>query len=276
MGDGPAEGGQPEPQRDAKDLHADRMPPPDPVRRASALTPRRLPGPVAASAGRSPAGVIPGARPRMAPMATAQRGTDRGSRRRGHLVVIGSSAGGHRGAVHSVVADLPADPGARSSSPSTSTRAGRATCAEILARHAGLPIDVVDGAAELDRRRDLRGPGQPAGRGHRWRRAAAPGRGVARSRHRSISCFSSAAEAYGERLIAVILTGTGSDGIGRGVGRQASRRHGRHREPGDRHVPVDARLRVAVDSVDARAELGAIGGVVRRPVEAGPTAAATR
>ena len=42
------------------------------------------------------------------------------------LVLIGSSAGGIE-ALTRLVADLPGDFGARSSSPSTSTRGGRAT-----------------------------------------------------------------------------------------------------------------------------------------------------
>lgn len=53
--------------------------------------------------------------------------------------------------------------------------------------------------------------------------------------------LTSAARTYGERLIAVILTGTGSDGAS-GARGEGSRRHGHHRKSGDRRVPWYARV----------------------------------
>jgi two-component system, chemotaxis family, CheB/CheR fusion protein len=126
------------------------------------------------------------------------------------LIVIGSSAGGIE-ALSRLVAGLPADlPAAVVIAQHLDPRRS-SHLAEILERHATLPIKVVDTTTRLDdglifvvppnRLVEVRDDGL------RLRRAT---RGTVAP---SIDLLlKSAAKVYGERLTAVILTGTGSDG----------------------------------------------------------------
>ena len=126
------------------------------------------------------------------------------------LVVIGSSAGGIE-ALSRVVASLPADfPApiviAQHLDPRRPSHLG-----EILARHATLPVKVVEDRAALEDGVIFVVPSNrlvEISHGDLRLRAAKPG-AVAPSID---VLFESAADAFGPGLIAVILTGTGSDG----------------------------------------------------------------
>ena len=183
----------------------------------------------------------------------------------GHLVVIGSSAGGIE-ALSRVVEDLPPDLAtpvviAQHLDPRRTSHLG-----EILERHTNLPIRVVDETARLEdggifvvpanRLVEVVDDGlrlRPARRG-----AVAP----------SIDLlFSSAAKVFGDRLIAVVLTGTGSDGA---AGAWDVKRAGGTvvvESPETAMFP-SMPASVSPSLVDTRADLGAIGGVVSGLLEA--------
>jgi two-component system CheB/CheR fusion protein len=182
-----------------------------------------------------------------------------------HLVVIGSSAGGIE-ALSRVVADLPPDLAApvviaQHLDPRRTSHLG-----EILERHTNLPIRVVDETARLkdggifvvpaNRLVEVIGDGlrlRPARRG-----AVAP----------SIDLlFSTAARVFGDRLIAVVLTGTGSDGA---AGAWDVKRAGGTvvvESPETAMFP-SMPASVSPSLVDARADVGAIGGVLTGLLEA--------
>ena len=160
--------------------------------------------------------------------------TDSGSQ----LIVIGSSAGGIE-ALSRLVANLPAGPPGRG-------RARPAPRSEALQPPGRDPRAAHDAAAQggrrddrARRRRDLRrAPNRLVEVGEDGLRLRRP-KSAARSRRRSTSCSRapprSMASGYGrdpdrDRVRRLV----------RGVARQAGRRHRRHREPRDGHVPVDA------------------------------------
>ena len=140
----------------------------------------------------------------------ADEATDRDVRRASNLLVLGSSAGGIE-ALSRVVADLPAHlPAAVVIAQHLDPRRS-SHLAEILERHAVLPIRVIDGTTRLEdgvifvvpenRLVEVTEHGlrlRPARRG-----AIAPSVDL---------LFASAARTHGERVIAVVMTGTGSDG----------------------------------------------------------------
>ncbi len=132
--------------------------------------------------------------------------TDGGSQ----LIVIGSSAGGIE-ALSRLVSNLPADlPAAvvlaQHLDPKRSSH-----LAEILERHATLPLKVVDGTTALeDGVIYVVPPNRLVEVGEDGLRLRRPKSGTIAP---SIDLLlKSAAKVYGERLTAVILTGTGSDG----------------------------------------------------------------
>ena len=99
--------------------------------------------------------------------------------------------------------------------------------------------------------------------------ASASGRpGVEPSPRRSTCCSRARPRSTAIGLIAVVLTGTGSDGVGRRVEREAgraARSSSRARRP---RCSRRCRPRCSPSLVDARADLGAIGGVVTGLLEA--------
>ena len=132
-------------------------------------------------------------------------------RRGSNLLVLGSSAGGIE-ALSRVVADLPADfPAAVVIAQHLDPRRP-SHLAEILERHATLPIKVVEGDHAARRRRHLRRPRRTASSRSPTRACVSGPPDAVPSPRRSTCCSTSAAKAHGDRLIAVILTGTGSDG----------------------------------------------------------------
>ena len=126
------------------------------------------------------------------------------------LIVIGSSAGGIE-ALSRLVAGLPSDlPAAVVIAQHLDPRRS-SHLAEILERHATLPIKVVDATTRLD---DglifVVPPNRLVEVGHDGLRLRRAKRGTVAP---SIDILlKSAAKVYRERLTAVILTGTGSDG----------------------------------------------------------------
>src|SRR5436190_7187417 len=197
-------------------------------------------------------------------MATVQQARQ-GLGTRGHLVVIGSSAGGIE-ALSRVVSDLPADLTASVVIAQHLDPRRTSHLTEILERHTQLPIHAIDASSRLEdggifvvpsnRLVEVTEGGvrlRPARRG-----AVAP----------SIDLlFSSAAKVYGDRLIAVILTGTGSDGAS---GAWNVRRAGGTVVIESPETAMFSSMPGSVPPsiVDARAELGAIGGVVAGLIEA--------
>jgi two-component system CheB/CheR fusion protein len=145
------------------------------------------------------------------------------------LVVVGSSAGGIE-TLSRLVASLPADFPAPILIAQHLDPHRPSHLQEILARHATLPVRSVE---EHDALADGVVFVVPANRvaeisdGKVRLRAATTG-SVAPSID---GLFESAAEAYGPGLIAVVLTGSGSDGSAGALAREAGRRIGRHREP---------------------------------------------
>jgi two-component system CheB/CheR fusion protein len=181
------------------------------------------------------------------------------------LVVIGSSAGGIE-ALSRVVADLPPDLAtpviiAQHLDPRRTSHLG-----EILERHTSLPIRVVDATSRLEdggifvvpanRLVEVVDGGlrlRPARRG-----AVAPSVDL---------LFSSAAKVFGDRLIAVVLTGTGSDGA---AGAWDVKRAGGTvvvESPETAMFP-SMPASVSPSLVDATADVGAIGGVLTGLLEA--------
>ncbi len=132
--------------------------------------------------------------------------TDSGSQ----LIVIGSSAGGIE-ALSRLVANLPADlPAAVVIAQHLDPRRP-SHLAEILERHTTLPINVVDDTTALDDGVIFVVPP------NRLVEVGRDGVQLRRSKRGAIApsidlLLKSAAKVYGERLTAVILTGTGSDG----------------------------------------------------------------
>jgi two-component system CheB/CheR fusion protein len=126
------------------------------------------------------------------------------------LVVIGSSAGGIE-ALSRLVAKLPADFPTPILIAQHLDPRRPSHLAEILGRHATMPIAIVDDVTPLEDGVIFVVPSNRMVEvfdGELRLRAAKPGT-IAPSVDLMLS---SAAAAYGERLIAVILTGTGSDG----------------------------------------------------------------
>jgi two-component system, chemotaxis family, CheB/CheR fusion protein len=181
------------------------------------------------------------------------------------LVVIGSSAGGIE-ALSRLVADLPTDvPAAiviaQHLDPRRPSHLG-----EILERHSALPLKVVTETSRLEdgvihvipanRLVEVVEGGlklRPARRG-----AIAP----------SIDLlFSSGAKVFGERVIAVVLTGTGSDGS---AGAWNVKRAGGTVIIENPETAMFASMPASVSPslVDAKADLDAIGGVVAGLLEA--------
>jgi two-component system CheB/CheR fusion protein len=127
-----------------------------------------------------------------------------------HLVVIGSSAGGIE-ALTRVLASLPADFPAPIVIAQHLDPRRPSHLAEILERHAAMPIRVVDEAATLERGVIFVIPSNrlaEIGKGQVRLRPAKPGQ-IAPSVDLLLE---SAAKAFGSGLLAVILTGTGTDG----------------------------------------------------------------
>jgi two-component system CheB/CheR fusion protein len=182
------------------------------------------------------------------------------------LVVIGSSAGGIE-ALSRVVASLPPDfPApiviAQHLDPRRPSHLG-----EILARHATLPIKVVENAAALEDGVIFVVPSNrlvEIVKGELRLRPARPG-SVAPSVDLLLE---TAAAAFGPGLIAVILTGSGSDG-------SAGAWHVKHaggavviENPATALFPSMPRS-ISPSLVDATADLDSIGGVLRDLVAAG-------
>ena len=166
--------------------------------------------------------------------------TDNGSK----LIVIGSSAGGIE-ALTRLVADLPADlPAAVVIAQHLDPRRP-SHLAEILERHATLPIKVVEETTRLDDGVIFVVPP------NRFVEVGEDGLRLRRAKRGSIApsidvLLGSAASVYGERLTAVILTGTGSDGSSGAWDVKQAGGTVVIENPETRHVPVDAGLGLAV------------------------------
>ena len=187
------------------------------------------------------------------------------------LVVIGSSAGGIE-ALSRVVASLPADFLAPIVIAQHLDPRRPSHLAEILGRHAALPIHIVEGPTPLEDGTIFVIPSnklaeivggelrlRPAKRG-----AIAP----------SIDLLlTSAARAFGERLIAVILTGTGTDGS---AGTWNVKRAGGTvviENPETAMFPSMPGS-ISPSVVDAKADIDKIGEVLRGILAAGVSASA--
>ena len=203
----------------------------------------------------------------------ADEAAGRDVRRGSNLLVLGSSAGGIE-ALSRVVADLPADlPAAVVIAQHLDPRRP-SHLAEILERHTALPIRVIDEATPLEdgvifvvpanRLVEVTDEGlrlRPARRG-----AIAP----------SIDLlFTSAAKTHGERVVAVVLTGTGSDGS---AGAWNVKQAGGTVVVENPETAMFASMPASVSPsvVDAKADLDALGNVIvgileviERPAEPG-------
>ena len=190
-----------------------------------------------------------------------------------NLLVLGSSAGGIE-ALSRVVSDLPTDlPAAVVIAQHLDPRRS-SHLAEILQRHTALPIRVIDGATPLEdgvifvvpanRLVEVTNEGlrlRPARRG-----AIAP----------SIDLlFTSAAKTHGARVVAVVLTGTGSDGS---AGAWNVKQAGGTVVVENPETAMFASMPASVSPslVDAKADLDALGNVIagileviERPAEPG-------
>ena len=160
------------------------------------------------------------------------------------LVVIGSSAGGIE-ALSRVVATLPADFPAPIVIAQHLDPRRPSHLAEILARHATLPIKVVDEPTPLEdgaifvvpsNRLVEVGGRRPAPAPAEARHDRALGRPAPRERREGLRPAADRGDPDRD----------GIRRLGRGLARQEGGRHGRHREPRDGHVPVDAGVDLAV------------------------------
>ncbi|MEO8437150.1 MAG: CheR family methyltransferase [Chloroflexota bacterium] len=184
----------------------------------------------------------------------------------GQLVVVGSSAGGIE-ALSRLVSGLPADFPAPVIIAQHLDPRRPSHLAEILERHATLPIKVVDAHARLEDGVIFVVPSnrliEVADGGIRLR-PARPG-AIAPSIDLLLT---TAAKAYGERLTAVILTGTGSDGA---AGAWKVKQAGGSvviENPETAMFP-SMPASVSPSLVDAKADLDSIAGVVAGMVQGG-------
>ncbi len=185
--------------------------------------------------------------------------TDKQPEPASHLVVIGSSAGGIE-ALCAVVEKLPAEFAAPIVIAQHLDPTRPSQLQEILARHSTLPVRLVDNRAELQ-------PGcvyvVPANQDVEildgWM-SLKPGSAAAKP---SVDLlFSSAAATFGQKLVAVVLSGTGSDGA---VGARAVHEAGGTvviQNPETAAFPGMARS-LAPAVVDAVAELDELGSILQ-------------
>jgi two-component system CheB/CheR fusion protein len=127
-----------------------------------------------------------------------------------HLVVVGSSAGGID-ALSTLVAVLPADFPAALVIAQHLDPHHESHLADILARHSVLPVRIATHQAPLEPGVVYVVPANQHVEIEQGTLVLSP-EGSERSKPSIDRLFTSAAAAYGERLIAVILSGTGSDG----------------------------------------------------------------
>ena len=184
------------------------------------------------------------------------------------LVVIGSSAGGIE-ALSQLVASLPDDFPAPILIAQHLDPKRPSHLPEILARHTKIPIRVVEDGAAVEDRAIHVVPSNRLVEIHDGRLHLRPARAgkVAPSVDLLLE---SAAKAYGPGVMAVILTGTGTDGS---AGAWQVKEHGGTvviEDPASAMFP-SMPLAVSPSIVDARADLASIGGVLKDLLTEGTT-----
>ncbi|HEX5824372.1 MAG TPA: CheR family methyltransferase [Candidatus Limnocylindrales bacterium] len=191
----------------------------------------------------------------------------------GQLVVIGSSAGGIE-ALSRVVASLPSDFPAPIVIAQHLDPRRPSHLAEILARHATLPIKVVENAAALEDGVIFVVPS------NRLVAIVADELRLRPARPRSVApsvdlLLETAAAAFGPRLIAVILTGSGSDGSSGALQVKEAGGAVIIENPETALFPSMPRS-ISPSIVDATADVDSIGAVLRDMLAAGVAAPAGR